>query len=198
MDKFFRWLFGNKNQTSAKSQDTANTAPLSESQLQAIVNNQNPRFDLQQLIAACGQSVGKQGELNEDSLLALTTTMAGNAGNLPFGLYIVADGMGGHQFGEVASNAAIRTVAGYILRKFGLDPAPLVLGLVISPTLELSLRQSLVMSNGRWSIFFERPISAVLFAIAAALLAMSAVTLMRRRHDWRTRLAEAETGEPAP
>jgi serine/threonine protein phosphatase PrpC len=56
--------------------------------------------------------------LNEDSLLAMTTTMAGNSGNMPFGLYIVADGMGGHQFGEVASNAAIRTVAGYILRKF--------------------------------------------------------------------------------
>jgi PPM family protein phosphatase len=30
----------------------------------------------------------------------------------------VADGMGGHQFGEVASNAAIRTVAGYVLKKF--------------------------------------------------------------------------------
>jgi protein phosphatase len=70
------------------------------------------------LIAGCGQSVGKQRELNEDSLLAVTATMAGNSGNLPFGLYIVADGMGGHQFGEVASNAAIRTVAGYILKKF--------------------------------------------------------------------------------
>lgn len=118
MDKFFRWLFGNKQQAPVKNQDMANTAPLSESQIQAIVNNQNPRFDLQQLIAASGQSVGKQRELNEDSLLALTTTMAGNAGNVPFGLYIVADGMGGHQFGEVASNAAIRTVAGYVLRKF--------------------------------------------------------------------------------
>ena len=117
MDKFFGWLFGNK-QTSAKGQDVANTAPLSEQQLQAIVSNQNPHFDLQQLIAACGQSVGKQRELNEDSLMALTATIAGNSGNVPFGLYIVADGMGGHQFGEVASNAAIRTVAGYILRKF--------------------------------------------------------------------------------
>src|SRR5512133_2867671 len=95
-----------------------NTAPLSEQQLHAIVSNHNPRFDLQQLIASCGQSVGKQRELNEDSLLALTSTMAGNSGNLPFGLYIVADGMGGHQFGEVASNVAIRSVAGYVLRKF--------------------------------------------------------------------------------
>ena len=117
MEKFFSWLFGNKKAPVA-AQDVANTAPLSEQQIQAIVSNQNPRFDLQQLISGCGQSVGKQRELNEDSLLAITATMAGNTGNLPFGLYIVADGMGGHQFGEVASNAAIRTVAGYILRKF--------------------------------------------------------------------------------
>lgn len=117
MDKFFRWLLGKKS-ANTKTIDTANTAPLTEQQLQSIVNNQNPHFDLQQLISAGGQSVGKQRELNEDSLLAMTATMAGNSGNLPFGLYIVADGMGGHQFGEVASNAAIRTVAGYVLRKF--------------------------------------------------------------------------------
>lgn len=117
MNKFFDWLFGKKPSTT-KTLDTANTAPLTEQQLQAIVGNQNPKFDLQQLICAASQSVGKQRELNEDSILAITTTMAGNSGNLPFGLYIVADGMGGHQFGEVASNAAIRTVAGYVLRKF--------------------------------------------------------------------------------
>ena len=117
MNKIFNWLFGSKP-ASTKTLDTANTAPLTDQQLQSIVGNQNPRFDLQQLIAAGGQSVGKQRELNEDSLLAITSTMAGNSGNLPFGLYIIADGMGGHQFGEVASNAAIRTVAGYVLRKF--------------------------------------------------------------------------------
>ncbi len=119
MDKFFHWLFGNKQESlEVKTQDMVNTAPLTEQQIHSIVSNQNPRFDLQQLIAGCGQSVGKQRELNEDSLFALTATMAGNSGNLPFGLYIVADGMGGHQFGEVASNAAIRSVAGYIIRKF--------------------------------------------------------------------------------
>ena len=121
MNKFFNWLFGwlsGPKSNPAKTLDTANTAPLTEQQLQAIVGNQNPRFELQQLVSASGQSVGKQRELNEDSLLTITTTMAGNSGNLPFGLYIVADGMGGHQFGEVASNAAIRTVAGYVLRKF--------------------------------------------------------------------------------
>jgi protein phosphatase len=94
------------------------TAPLSEQQIQSILHNNNPHYELQQLVASCGQSVGKQRELNEDSIFALTATMAGNSGNLPFGLYIVADGMGGHQFGEVASNAAIRSVAGYVVKKF--------------------------------------------------------------------------------
>jgi serine/threonine protein phosphatase PrpC len=116
VDKFLR-LFG-KRPKPEKSLDVANTAPLTEEQLKSIVDGQNTQYDLQQLIAATGQSVGKQRELNEDSVLAITATMAGNSGNLPFGLYIVADGMGGHQFGEVASNAAIRTVAEIVLKKF--------------------------------------------------------------------------------
>lgn len=118
MNKLFGWLSRKQQPPANKAQDVANTAPLSEDQIRAIVNNQNPRFEIQQLIAASGQSVGKQRELNEDSLLAMTTTMAGNSGNLPFGLYVIADGMGGHQFGEVASNAAIRSVAGFVLKKF--------------------------------------------------------------------------------
>lgn len=86
---------------------------------------------------------------------------------------------------------------GYFLRKFSLDPAPLVLGLVISPTFEMSLRQSLIMSNGDYLIFFQRPISLVLMAVAATLLSLSAIALVRKRADWRTKLAEAEAGEPA-
>ena len=99
-------------------QEAVTTAPLSEQQIQSIINTSGTRFDMQQMIAACGQSVGKQRDLNEDSLLAITSTLAGNSGNVPFGFYVVADGMGGHQFGEVASNAAIRTVAGFVMRKF--------------------------------------------------------------------------------
>jgi putative tricarboxylic transport membrane protein len=84
---------------------------------------------------------------------------------------------------------------GYGLRKFGLDPAPLVLGLVIAPTFEMSLRQSLIMSNGNWTIFFQRPIAAVLLALCAMLLGLAALSLIRSRRDWRSRLAEAEAGE---
>lgn len=112
---FFRKLFGGQV---TKEVDTATTAPLSDQQIQSILQGTKAQFDLPQLVSASGQSVGKQRELNEDSLLALTITLAGNSGSLPFGIYIVADGMGGHQYGEVASNAAIRIVAGHIIRKF--------------------------------------------------------------------------------
>jgi putative tricarboxylic transport membrane protein len=85
-------------------------------------------------------------------------------------------------------------VLGYALRKFGFDPAPLVLGLVIAPTFEQSLRQSLIMSNGDYMIFFQRGIALLLLAISAVLLLLSAISFVLHR-DWRTKLAEAETGE---
>jgi len=88
----------------------------------------------------------------------------------------------------------IMGVVGYLLRKFDFDPAPLVLGLVIAPLLEMSLRQSLIMSGGNWLIFVQRPIAAVLLGIGALLLALAAASLFKRG-DWRGRLAEAEGGE---
>jgi putative tricarboxylic transport membrane protein len=91
----------------------------------------------------------------------------------------------------------IMGVLGYGLRKFGLDAAPLVLGLVISPTFEMSLRQSLIMSNGNWLIFFQRPIAVTLFCACAFLLFLALLSLVRARKDWRAKLAEAEAGEPS-
>ena len=80
---------------------------------------------------------------------------------------------------------------GYGLKKFGFDPAPLVLGLVIAPIFEMSLRQSLIMSDGTWAIFFQRPIALLLIGISAALLALSAISYAMQR-DWRAKLAEVE------
>ena len=84
-------------------------------------------------------------------------------------------------------------VVGYALKKFGFDPAPLVLGLVIAPIFEMSLRQSLIMSDGTWAIFLERPIALVLLLISAALLALAAISAVTR--DWRGKLAEVEAGD---
>jgi putative tricarboxylic transport membrane protein len=91
----------------------------------------------------------------------------------------------------------IMGVVGYGLKKFGFDPAPLVLGLVIAPLFEMSLRQSLIMSDGAWMIFLQRPIALTLICLSLLLLVLSAVGYVSRRKDWRTRLAEVEASKEA-
>ncbi|HXG03021.1 MAG TPA: tripartite tricarboxylate transporter permease [Candidatus Binatia bacterium] len=87
-------------------------------------------------------------------------------------------------------------VVGYLLRKFGFETAPIVLGLVLAPMIEMALRQSLAMSDGRYSIFLVRPIAATLLGVALVLTLLSLRSLMTRALDWRARLALAEKGEP--
>ena len=89
----------------------------------------------------------------------------------------------------------IMGIVGYGLRKFALDPAPLVLGLVIAPIFEMSLRQSLIMSNGNYLIFLSRPISAILLGVSAGLLLLSMLSFLAQRKDWRAKLAAAEGGK---
>jgi putative tricarboxylic transport membrane protein len=81
-------------------------------------------------------------------------------------------------------------VAGYGLRKLGFELAPIVLGLIIAPMLELSLRQSLALSNGSYAIFFERPISAAMLAVVASVVLLNLYALIRRT-DWRRRFGLA-------
>ena len=59
--------------------------------------------------------VGRQRKRNEDSLFTLQTFLGHEYGQEQFGLFIVADGMGGHQKGELASALAAQTCAGTIL-----------------------------------------------------------------------------------
>jgi putative tricarboxylic transport membrane protein len=89
----------------------------------------------------------------------------------------------------------IMGVVGYALKKFSFDPAPLVLGLVIAPLLEMSLRQSLIMSDGGWAIFVQRPVALTLLGAAVALLALAALSALSRRKDWRAKLVEVEASQ---
>jgi len=106
-----------KDQAEIYSSQNIITAPLSASQIlpeDSAINSFSPS----QLIVGSGQSVGKQRDHNEDSLFTFSITIGNGTNNQPLGLFIVADGMGGHQYGEVASNVASRTVASYLIRKF--------------------------------------------------------------------------------
>jgi putative tricarboxylic transport membrane protein len=86
---------------------------------------------------------------------------------------------------------------GWVLRKLDFETAPIVLGLVLAPMIELSLRQSLAMSDGRYGIFAQRPISAVLLAMGLGLVLLNLYSFVRRGLDWRARLALTEKGEEA-
>jgi putative tricarboxylic transport membrane protein len=75
---------------------------------------------------------------------------------------------------------------GYVLRKFGYDLAPVALGLVLAPMLELSLRQSLAMSAGDYGIFLHRPIATTMLAFCAVLFLFSLKPLFFKGKDWRS------------
>jgi putative tricarboxylic transport membrane protein len=84
---------------------------------------------------------------------------------------------------------------GYVLRKFHYDLAPVALGLVLAPILELSLRQSLAMSAGDYAIFIERPIAVTMFVIGLIMFLFAIKPLIfKKGKDWRrdVGLEEAE------
>jgi len=86
-------------------------------------------------------------------------------------------------------------VLGYVLRKLSFETAPIVLGVVLAPMIELALRQSLAMSDGHYGIFFQRPIAATLLVVGLGMMLLSLRTFIRRGLDWRARMALAEKGE---
>jgi putative tricarboxylic transport membrane protein len=73
---------------------------------------------------------------------------------------------------------------GYGMRRFDFPVAPLLVGLILSPMLEQSVRQALTISQGQWTTFISRPISAgillVSFTLLAAPMLMHIGRLLRR------------------
>jgi putative tricarboxylic transport membrane protein len=86
-------------------------------------------------------------------------------------------------------------VAGYLLRKLGFETAPVVLGLVLAPMLEMTLRQSLAMSDAHYAIFLTRPIAAALLGLGALILLLGLLPRISRALDLRERLSLIEKGE---
>lgn len=76
---------------------------------------------------------------------------------------------------------ALFGVIGYLMKKYRYDAAPLVLGLVLGPLMEESLRRSLLISQGSAAIFFERPISVAILALALVLVGSSVVPAFKGR-----------------
>jgi putative tricarboxylic transport membrane protein len=72
-------------------------------------------------------------------------------------------------------------IVGYLLQRYGYEAAPLVLAYILAPNFETSLRRSLIMSRGSFSIFLNRPVAAVSLLIAALLLASLFFPFLKRQ-----------------
>jgi putative tricarboxylic transport membrane protein len=77
----------------------------------------------------------------------------------------------------------IAGIAGYILRKFDYEEAPLLLAFILGPMLEQAFRQSLIISNGTLSIFFMRPISCIALVLAIGLFFSNFIGAFRKGRD---------------
>lgn len=79
--------------------------------------------------------------------------------------------------------AIVFGVLGYMMRKVGLPAAPLILGMVLGPLLETTVRQSLTISLGSWSVFYRRPLTIGLLVLLVLSLVWPQVQAARRRRS---------------
>src|SRR5690606_20748476 len=76
-------------------------------------------------------------------------------------------------------------LAGFALRYNNVPLAPVVIGFVLGPMIEQSLRQCLILTDESFLAFFVRPLAVVLFVLTAACMAWPSIRgrLARRRAD---------------
>ncbi len=81
--------------------------------------------------------------------------------------------IGAYSINNAAFDIGLMTffgIVGYALRKLDFPLAPAVLTLILGPLMEKSLRRALDLSQGDFSVFLTRPISAALLALAVLIL----------------------------
>jgi putative tricarboxylic transport membrane protein len=100
------------------------------------------------------------------SIVAIVLTGAYASSDSVFGVYV----------------ALVFGVVGYAMRKLDFSCGAAVLGLVLGPIFETSLRRALGLSHGDITTFLTRPISLVLILLSVLLFAMP---LFRRFSEWR-------------
>ncbi len=146
-----------------------------------------PPSDLQ-LISGRATDVGAQRKLNEDSLFALETVTIETSRSTPTALYIVADGMGGHESGEVASSIAVRTIPAMLnslldARMHGDSGTP------DQATLDEAVREAILEANRRITELGRQRQSDMGTTVTMALVLGNSVTVANvgdsRTYLWR-------------
>jgi len=78
---------------------------------------------------------------------------------------------------------ALFGLIGWLFVKLECEPAPLLLGFILGPLMEENLRRALLLSRGDPTVFFTRPLSATLLAVAAVLLLIVLAPNVRRKRE---------------
>lgn len=78
---------------------------------------------------------------------------------------------------------AVFGLLGYAMGKFGFEPAPLVLGMVLGSRMEEALRQAMIISDGSLMTFVTRPISASLLLVALFLMIIVVLPNISKRRE---------------
>ena len=81
---------------------------------------------------------------------------------------------------------------GYFLKTIKTPTAPVVLGFILGPMIEANYQQAMLIGDGRWAFFFEKPLS--LSFIILAVISFVTPFILRWR---KTRSAEALAAEAA-
>jgi putative tricarboxylic transport membrane protein len=84
-----------------------------------------------------------------------------------------------HNSAELLIMAAFG-VLGYLLRKFGFEPTPLLLGFVLSGPMEENIHRALLFAGGDRMTFLRHPIGASLLAASVILVAIAALPRLNR------------------
>jgi TctA family transporter len=101
------------------------------------------------------------------ALLLLACLGVYSLGHRPFDLYLLA----------------FFAFVGYLLARLGCEPAPLLLGFILEPTMEENLRHALRLSGGEWKILVTRPLSSGLLVAAALLILFVALPAIRQQRE---------------
>ena len=70
---------------------------------------------------------------------------------------------------------------GYFMRATNVPPVPMVLGVILGPRMEQSLRQALLLSNGDWMVFLRHPISAIFLMSGLVIVVWDIYSRLRKR-----------------
>jgi len=117
MTKFLKGFRRKKTKSKKEKKHSAATAPLlDEAQVwDEIASKPGARFS--HLLAGSALDLGQRRENNEDALLCISGNLDSSSQSQPLGIYVIADGMGGHRNGEIASEVAVRALGNYLVSK---------------------------------------------------------------------------------